>query len=604
MLARLAAVAAALTACGRIGFGERKPSDASPDAVGSALFPLELPDGGSILQLAIAPDGTWYARSGGAGVFRSLDQGVSWTRCVTGPPATGIGVGSDNAVYLAGAPTRISTDGCDSFSELNTMRFSNNIGRSDAYTYALTDQGIERRDSGPWATVATVPGIAFGAFDARGGQIPLLLAGSRDGVYSSDLGGAWTRRATGFATLDIRGVAVGVTKAYAITGAIAGSAGGISCGNADGSVWAPCPAGYGGTAIAVDPTNENHVIAAVYDNLAETTDGFTNMTIGRREMGGMPNAIVTDIDFTPAGDLVLSSVRGVFVAPAGTVPLQARNAGLYAWTPTRLVVDGDDMFVATDAGLARSLGGAPFAIDTPGIAQDVDFKDVVIAPNGDIFGTGRGVWRSADRGATWTSLYSLPPEDEYHAYSIELGANGRIYAGTPRRLVLSDPPYTSWTEVRILDAMAVRPDDLRVHAGSLWAATSMGLYVAPIAPDISADVATFARVSQVEGAVTSIAALADGGLLVGTSTSVWTSDETRTLWTKRMTRSTRTVFVDGDVVLAATSVGVFASRDRGASWTLVPESDGLGTAGLAIDPGSRELIFGASGRGLVRAAIP
>lgn len=598
MSRRSVVVAFALTACGRIGFGDSASADASADAIGAPRFPLVLPDGGVISQLVIAPDGTWYARTPSSGLYRSTNQGVMWTPCVSGPPASGIGVGPDSALYATGTTTRISADRCDSFTNLGTSRYSNNAGAAGSFAYAMTDQGIERRDTGAWTTVLTVPGIAFGAFDSRDGGSPALVAGSANGVYTSDAGASWTSRTTGFYTLAIRGVAVGAAKTYAITGATQSSSGGISCGNADGSVWTMCRA-YGGTAIAVDPTDDDHVLAAIYDDFAETTDAFaTPPSVARRGASGLSNAIINDIDFTEGGDAIVSTFRGVYVSPAGPLAFQPRNGGLYAWTPARVLVDGDDMFVATEAGLARSLGGAALAIDTPGIPQDVAFRDVAIAASGDILGVGRGIWRSTDRGATWSQIYSFPGTEGYHGFSIELD-NGRIYAGTDHRLTYADPPYSSWL-VRDVE-QDQQLGELLVVDGELWVGATMGLYVSA-ATDVGRDV--FTRIADVGGNVMSIAVLSTGGLLVGTTTGIYASDPTRTMWTSRSDASTRTVFTSGRIVLAATSQGVLASRDEGESWTKVPESDGLGTRGLAIDPGSGEVIYGVAGRGLERAAIP
>jgi hypothetical protein len=592
----------ALTACGRIGFGEHVPSDGNVDG-GTARYSLELPAGGAILQIAIAPSGTWYARSRASGLYRTRDQGTTWTPCESGPPATGIGVGADNTVYASGASMRVSTDECDTFTTIGTSRYSNNTARAGAYMYALTDQGIERRLDAAWTPVLTVPGVSFGSFSAREVTPTLLIAGTTSGgLYISDAGAAWTPQTTGFATGNITGVAVGVAKTYAIAGALGPTSGGISCGDQNGTSWTVC-SGYGGTAITVDPLDNEHVIAAVYDELAETTNGFVTTVIGRRAAGGMSNALVKDVEFTRPGDLIVASNRGVFVSPAGPLAFQPRNQGLYAWSVGRLLADGDDLFIATEAGLARSIAGAAITIDTGGIPNDVEVADLAIAPNGDLVALGRGIWRSTDRGASWALVYAFPEADGYHAFSVELGANGRIYAGTGRRVVVADPPYATWSS-RQVGAISTKVDELVLHDGQLWAGTDMGLFVAPIAQDLANDVSAFAGIDPVGGGVQSIALLADGGLLVGTTTGVWTSDARRTTWTQRMTRATRTVLREGSIALAATSEGVFASRDGGATWTLVPESAGLGTRALAIDPGSGEVIYGVSGRGLARAAIP
>src|SRR5262245_38324243 len=69
-------VAVALFGCGRIGFDPLAGDDAST----GIPISLVMPAGGQFSQIAIGPDGTWYAQSDTGGVFRSDDR-TMWTRC-------------------------------------------------------------------------------------------------------------------------------------------------------------------------------------------------------------------------------------------------------------------------------------------------------------------------------------------------------------------------------------------------------------------------------------------------------------------------------------------------------------------------------------------
>src|SRR5439155_20271584 len=89
-----------LGACGRLSFDAR--GDATDDAGTGSPRSLALPAGGQLTQIAVSPDGTWYATAALGGAFRSTDQGASWTRCAV-RIGQAIAVTSDNSVWMAGA---------------------------------------------------------------------------------------------------------------------------------------------------------------------------------------------------------------------------------------------------------------------------------------------------------------------------------------------------------------------------------------------------------------------------------------------------------------------------------------------------------------------
>jgi len=69
-----------VVACGRVGF-DALIDGAGDGGDGGVPRSLQMPSGGQMSQVIIAPNGNWYAISQNAGAYRSIDQGMSWTRC-------------------------------------------------------------------------------------------------------------------------------------------------------------------------------------------------------------------------------------------------------------------------------------------------------------------------------------------------------------------------------------------------------------------------------------------------------------------------------------------------------------------------------------------
>jgi hypothetical protein len=377
----------------------------------------------------------------------------------------------------------------------------------------------------------------------------------------------------------------------------AGSTHNVACSDQNGATWTNC-FNTGGTSVTVDPADSQHVIAAIYDDLGETTNGFGAFTQGIREPT-MDTAIVEQIRYLPDGELIAATDRGIFHAPAGSTSFQARLGGLVAWDIDDIVRDGDDMWLATRGGPLHSAGGQPFSVGTAGITGNTIVRHVRLMPDGRVIAAGRNLYTSSDRGDTWSELMPADAAEAYYIADIAFSGT-RMFIATGTRLQRSDPPYTTFTPVAYPGGNRAS-DVLLMTASGLWIGTDDGLFVSkdngvtisPI-PDLGTPV------------VRALRELADGRIAVGTQDGVWISDATVTTFKRA---GLAAIYVDGLTVvgttwIAATAVGVRYTRDDGASWTPVPGAESIASSATIVDDTTGQLIVGTDSRGLIRVPMP
>lgn len=578
----------ALAACGRVGFDERMTD-------GGTAVSLELPAGGELDQVSIADDGTWYAVSAIGDAYRS-DDGMAWVRCGDFA-ATDVVAGADGVVYASGSDVMSSSDRCASWQHTSIDHFTEAIGRQGTDIYALADVGLRKRTGTTWTPVTTPLDTARFNVLATCPGCPWIL-GTNTGLMNSLDGISWNVVPPGQQpTLNIVDVASSPTHTYAITAASGASNGGVVCSDGTGVTWTSC-FGDGGTAVAVDPTDDQHAFAAVYDNLVETHDAFATTDYDKRG-GAMGQAVVHHMAFAPDGGLVVATDRGAFYAAPGTTAWQARHTGLATWNVDDIARTGDEIYLATEGGVIHGVLGQPYTASIDGLENNTQVNAIVIAPDGTPLAVGRHVWTTADHGATWTMALQLGLADGYHAFSIALDGT-RAWIGTYNQTYSADPPYTTWTPHVIAGANHY-VSGLAI-AGGVWAATMTGVFVS------TDQGATFMPVDAL-GTSTywSIAALADGSLAVGADTDgVWISDPARTSWQHvgPASQRVRRLTVAGDAIIAATDNGIYASHDRGMSWRSDPVTAELKARAAVLDPADGQLVVGTVGRGLMKTAVP
>ena len=580
----------ALAACGRVGFDEGT-TDGS--AAGTPIG-LELPAGGELDRISVAADGTWYAVSAIGDAYRS-DDGMTWVRCGDAV-VSDVVENADGIVYAGGADVLQSTDRCATWQPTGIDRYTQALAIYKLDVYALTDIGLRVRAGTTWMPIATPLDTARFYELSTCENCPWLIA-TNVGLMDSPDGVNWNVVPAGqLATPNVVDVASSPTRTYAITSADNMSSGGVACSDGSAATWTMC-FDDGGTAVAVDPTDDQHAFAAVYDNLVETHDAFANVDYDKRG-GEMGTAVVHHLAFLPDGALVAATDRGAYYAAPGTTAWQARHTGLATWNINDIARTGDELYLATEGGVIHGVVGQPYTASIDGLETNTQVNAIALAPDGTPIAAGRHVWASADHGATWRTLMQIGASDGYRAYAITFDG-ARAYVGTYAKIYSADPPYDTWTPHAIAGADRF-VTELLATGGALWATTTTGVFVS------TDQGATFQSVDAL-GAITywSVAQLSDGSLAVGTDNAgIWISDPARTSWEHvgPAGQKVNRIAVAAGVLIASTDSGIYASHDRGVSWSSDDVQLQMRTA--FVDPADGQLVAGTIGRGLVKVAIP
>lgn len=579
----MACVLIVLLGCGRIGFAPT--GDGGDDAPDGSRISLELPAGGQMGWLAQAPDGAWYASSETGGSFRSDDH-VTWTPCGA-RYSRGIAVAADNSVWAGGTQIGRSTDRCATWTNTNAPRFANNVQVAGGIVYGLLDNSLVRWNGTGWTNVPTpLDPTVYWSIASAGG---VWLAATEDGLLRSTDGMTWTTITAGVPNPPIRKVVLGATRGYLL--ANGGGPAGIACTNNGGVTWSACDA-FGGYTLLVDPMNDQRVLAGIYDDLIVTTDAFMAVTRQLRDDVGLDQASILDLLPAADGSIVLAGDRGVFASPPGsTLAFEPRMTGISAWDIDQMLRVGDDIYVATRGGVLHSTIGQPFTISTSGILWNTNIGGLAALPDGRVLLAGRNLNVTADRGTTWTEVLSLGVEDYYFAPAMTV-AGVRAYAGTKTRILVADPPYTTWTPLLVAGATR-QVNAVVVVDGTVYAGTEDGLFAAP-------DGTSFTMLWA--ETIRAITQLADGGLAIATADGVIMTDSQRTMLAtpKLVGRNVTRVREIDTTLVATTDTGVSYSRDRGVTWLPVPGAETMPASDALFDG---ELVLGANW-GLVRVPLP
>jgi photosystem II stability/assembly factor-like uncharacterized protein len=393
----------------------------------------------NVLSLAIDCTGTIIAGTNGSGTYRSTDDGLSWSQIpgnLGNTPVTsivttasgGIFAGTDGGGVYWKKDVDREWQTISSGLPLSSIR-SLALGTSEQ-VFAGTSMGFYRSvrpDSG-WELVGVSP------------EIKSVMIGSAGQLFVLNSGGGF-RSANGGLTWQVMDVPVASALALGRNGEVfAGTEGGaIYCSTDGGITWnqrGRKPADFRITTLAV---NANGYIFATctdetgfpYDLFIRSTDG--GATWLTREASWVQG---------PAQTIIVDLVGQIFV---GTW-----SKGIYR--------SGDN--------------GDSWTQFLPGHGIDSFAEN----SSGDIFAGGsRGVFLSRDRGITWNYVMipTLDLGDDVHALCVN--AEGHIFAGTSRALFRSGDNGNTWEMLQngltspVIYSLAIDPE------AYLIAGTSSGL---------------------------------------------------------------------------------------------------------------------------------
>ncbi|MBS4098398.1 MAG: hypothetical protein KGZ83_16365 [Sulfuricella sp.] len=488
---------------------------------------------------------------GWSGLYKSLDQGVSWELVVYSEfgDISSLTIAADGVLYAG-------TNG-------GQIRKTMDWGK----TWVAANKGL---------TATYITKLVAGA----GGT---LYAGTREGVFKSvDKGANWTPITSGWVNKNVSALALGPDGVLYV-----GIQGGVYKSTDQGASWAsasPGPAGTNVYALAI--TADGALIAGTDHGVFTSAD--QGATWESRSMGatsGDLRALVLLQDGTLYagtidGDIYRSSDQGKTWGAAGSLNV---SVSALAEGPDNAVFAG-----TVYGGVLRSTDkGATWVAVNRGLPiQDV--IALVSAPDGTLYGgTERTrLFVSHDRGTNWTQLRKFP---ENGVHGLALGADGTLYAAGNRGVLQSSDRGLTWTtavsetnQPDMAGGLVVSPD------GMLFARTWNGIYRG----DLKNKTWKSPRTGSPESTGGGLALAPDGTLyLVTYSGSVFSSSDQGTTWSRSSGGLTGAevnalaVARDGTLYAGTNQRGVFRSSDRGVTWVATSSGlDNLKVSSLVIAP--------------------
>ena len=491
------------------------------------------PFGGAILCLSVdASDSLTIYAGTPLGLFRSRDGGASWSAVSNQIPAVSVNViaidpSDSQRIYIGlsvyngilrttdgGATWTHASSGLESSGSISAIAVDPS-DPSHVYAGSGDDGGYFYSSADGGATWTAETNILFGMFRALivNPQSPrTIYAGTYDGTWkSTDAGTTWTKFENAIASawslaIDFRNgptLYVGDTLFR-----------GVMKSMDDGATWTYVDTGLPThilglcnacylpvTAVALDPSNPQHVLAGLYgDGLYETTDGGSHWV--PRQSGLSADEAVSALAFSPPSHPALfigTAHQGVLRSSPTVNAAVETNQGLANASVWRVAVDAAQsniVFAATNDGVFRSDdGGFSWGLSLrllstsafPGVWTDPVHSGVAYAAAAD----GR-LSRTEDSGAHWLEV--VPPGaflyipdlafDPFHPSRL-LGVTSPL-VDEPATVIRSSNGGQTWSAIKISDSVVglgwirfdpTRPDvvyALQEGGGSMWRSTDGG----------------------------------------------------------------------------------------------------------------------------------
>ncbi len=535
----------------------------------------------------------WVA-SFGAGVYRSLDGGVTWKAYRSGLINTFVRC-------LAVQPLHPDSVLC---------------GTNDG-VFLSVDGGVTWKAL--LSTTRSVRSLAI--HPVRTGVVYAALYGG--GVYKSlNAGASWSAINLGLVNTNVRDIAIYPTRPETLLAAT-GTGGGIHRSFNGGLSWAQVPdtTATRGAAeqVQFDALDPSRIYVAELDRgVLRSTDGGTNwgrINGGLSSFRGRSLAVVDTLRWfgTDGAGVFVTSLNDTMWHPVDIGPTGRVVDALWssAAEPSTALAgtDGDGMFLTSDRGASW--------IPVDGGLMSTQAFSLAVRPSTHVVyaGTGFGdqFWRSADVGASWTRATRLVTNNSEHGVAPDPLLAGRVYLSAYGSGVYrSDDDGATWLNPDSLNATLT---NRFVRPLLVWPGQSEHLFVGTgIGPFESTDGGAqwASRVGNLPaGFGVHSMALVPGvpaTLYVGNdSAGVYRSNDGGTTWNQKsaglLSPFVRAIVVDAVDplrVYVATDSGVFRSVDGGNAWVAARAGlpAGLVVRALVQDPAHGALFCGVYGGGV------
>ncbi len=464
------------------------------------------PDGGDARSIAAAPGDPshMYLGTTNSWIYESRDAGAHWSRLAKIEPTDDLII--DRIFVDRQDPNRLYIGG---------WKLDGNNGG----LFISTNGGTK------WSPVPEFVGQSVRSFAQSASNPSLIFVGTLKGVYRSpDKGKTWTEISP-----------AGSSEIHEVQ------------------------------SLAVDPKNPSIVYAGTWHLPWKTTDG--GVTWNNIKQGVIDDSDVFSIIIDPSNtDIVYASAcSGIYKSESAGqlfhkiqgIPSTARRTRVLMQDP----VDHDTVYAGTTEGLYKTTdGGKNFK---PMTGDDVIVNGVYVNPqdhNKVMLATDRsGILKSNDGGITFTSSNEGFSQRKVEALLVAHTAKPGIYAGVANDKNFGGVFYSA-------------------NAGATWRQVSEGLndldvFVLAESSDGHIFAGTERGIYEMNPSISSVWR-ADNKILNNTTKQVVTYAQKKKVVRsvvvkmppKALTGAVYALDLKGDTWLAATSQGVFTSKDKGESW--------------------------------------
>lgn len=422
------------------------------------------------IQAVIARGNFLYAGTSSGGVYRSANKGDSWTQINNGFANLRINAFAYNDNYIfAGTDSgvyRSNTNG-DVWNQVNnglTNSSVNTLAVNEGNLFAGTDNGvfISANEGLNWNPVNNgLPVNVITLLNIHDGNV---FAGTEGfGVYrSTNNGGDWTQVNNGLADFTILSFVSAPGWIYT------GTEGGIFRSANNGGTWVQINNGLTnlfGNALAV---TASFILAGTNGGVFRSSNNGDSWTQANNGIFA-----VNPLALSVIGDRIYAGTSGgVYYSSNNGENWVQLNTGLTSLLVYSLTTNGTYIFAGTNGGVYRlSIGGSSWTQVNNGLSDL--FGNAILAHGNYVFvGTNGGVFRSSNNGNSWNFL-----DNGLTSSVIELAAdNNFVYAGTNGSGVYRSPvDGNEWVQlINGLTNRRVRA--LTIHENYVFGGTNTGVY--------------------------------------------------------------------------------------------------------------------------------
>ncbi len=474
------------------------------------------PESGDILYVR-ADSNIYFSAAWGGGIFRSLDNGNTWTNINLGINhqfVTDLNVDKGRIyVALQFGPLYVSNDSGNTWTPLglgSSYTIVNSISADDSVIVLSTNLDSVRLSSNYGATWKRINY----QFDNDSLKYPavkdsfIFASVTGMGIYRLGLNDTnWVATNNGLTNLRTKEIKICGNKIFAGTGA------GLFSSTNNGNLWIPVTNGISSNAIlslevngtwlvATDSTKEvfvsidsgntwtsygiyphdlsyhfatngNSVICSTVDHgVMRTINNGNSWSVANT---GLVASIVTELASTGTDLYALVGDRRIFKSPdLGNTWTEINPGWPSHYHFTHMAVDGNRIFVPTGAGIYITLnGGTTWSLVTNGLST-VSINEIVIDGLTIYAGTSnKGVYKSINGGVSWSPANAGITTKTINALCIN---GNELYAGTTSGLYKSTNGGNTWTNLDSVIGATIWVGEIKCSGNYVYIVVNNGAY--------------------------------------------------------------------------------------------------------------------------------